>query len=91
LIHRYEFRGSAPETVVLRCFQDLEIPLNSATMTQTSVAKMQAVQAFNTNASRFPACGMQFVLTREVHELIVTIATDAAAIPRHIETRFEGY
>jgi hypothetical protein len=38
-----------------------------------------------------PACGMQFVLTREVHELIVTIATDAAAIPRHIETRFEGY
>ncbi len=89
LVHRYEFRGSAPETVVLRSFQDLEIPFNSATITQTAVAGMEPVQAFNTNASRFPACGMQFVLTRDVSGLVVTISTAEAALPAHIETRFE--
>jgi len=89
LVHRYEFRGSAPETVVLRCFQDLEIPLNSATITPTSVAGVQAVEAFNTNASRFSACGMQFILTRDVAGLVVTITTAAAPLPPHIETRFE--
>jgi len=90
LVHRFEFSGSAPETVVLRCFRRSGNPVeNSATITQSSVAGMPAVEAFNTNASRFPACGMHFVLTREVRELIVTITTDVAPIPRHIETRFE--